>query len=63
MSDWQQESNKPFHQISDFEHLGRAYKHLVAQVEEKIINERGEFREDHVALGGQNTQTPKNFSA
>lgn len=36
-------------QISDFEHLGRAYQDLVAQVTERIINEKGGFKEDHVA--------------
>jgi hypothetical protein len=29
-------------QLSDFEYLGRAYNDLVAQVVEKIIDEKGE---------------------
>ena len=31
--------------MSDFDYLGRAYKELVAQVIEKIIDEKGELRE------------------
>lgn len=41
--------NKPSLQISDFEHLGRAYKDLVGQVIEKIINGKDDLREDPVA--------------
>lgn len=36
-------------QMSDFEYLGRAYKDLVAQVVERIIDERGELREGYNA--------------
>ena len=35
--------------MSDFEYLGRAYKELVVQVLDKIIDERGEFREGYAA--------------
>jgi hypothetical protein len=49
MHDRWRKSNKPFPQIGDFEHLGRAYKDLVAQVVEMIIDEKGGFREDYVA--------------
>ena len=44
----QQEVNEIFAQISDFEYLGRAYKDLVTQVKENIINEKGELRENYV---------------
>ena len=33
--------------MSDFEYLGRAYKELSAQVVEKIIDDKGELREDY----------------
>ena len=35
--------------MSDFEYLGRAFKALIAQIIEEIVDEKGEFRECYAA--------------
>lgn len=45
MRDLRRELNGTCLQISDFEYLGRAYKDLIMEVVEKIVDEEGEFRE------------------
>jgi len=36
-----------FNEMSDFEYLGKAYKELIAQVVETIIDEKGDLRENY----------------
>ena len=45
MGYWRRELNATFAQVSDFEYLGKAYKHLVAEVIKDIIDEKGKLRE------------------
>jgi len=44
---WIRCSAQVWNDMSDFDYLGRAYKELVAQVIEKIIDEKGELREGY----------------
>jgi len=43
------ELDEIYHQMSDFEYVGRMYNELVPQVIEKIIDEKGELREGYTA--------------
>jgi len=43
------ELDEMYHQMSDFEYVGRMYNELVPQVIEKIIDEKGELREGYTA--------------